>query len=236
MSKIIKAVALFVGLGVAQNAVAANLLQNGGFETPVQQFPDFASFNVPKGSNLITDWTVVQGNVDLTTNADYGPGINTLDTASKQDIDLIGDTNGSNGVKGGLSQTFATTAGQLYKLTFDYSHNNGTFSPDYAAQVTLADALTSSTIVTFEVAQNFGAAPWVASSTTFTATSDSTLLSFIDTRGAFNAGVYLDDVDVEAVRASTTPLPGALPLLISGVGGMVMLARRKQKKAAAIKV
>jgi hypothetical protein len=80
---------------------------------------------------------VVQGNVDLTTTANYGPGPNTLNPSSVQDVDLIGDTNGSNGVFGGLSQSFATIPGQQYRLTFDYSHNNGTFSPDYAVQVYL---------------------------------------------------------------------------------------------------
>jgi len=54
MGKTLKALALIVGLGVAQNASADNLLVNGGFETPVQVGPLFAAFNVPAGSSLIT--------------------------------------------------------------------------------------------------------------------------------------------------------------------------------------
>jgi hypothetical protein len=223
-------------LALPQHARAANLLVNGGFETPVQGPPNFAAFNVPAGSPLITGWTIVQGNVDLTTTVNYGPGTNTLDPASVQDIDLIGDTNGSGGVKGGLSQSFATIAGQQYRLTFDYSHNNGTFSPDYAAQVTVADGnAPANSIFSVEVSQVFGQAPWQAFSQTFIAASDLTLLTFIDTRGAFNAGIYLDDVDVEALAAGETPLPGALPLLVSGLGifGLIATGKRKRKAVAA---
>jgi hypothetical protein len=74
MGKTLKALALIVGLGVAQNASADNLLVNGGFETPVQGGPLFAAFNVGVGNPLITGWTVVQGNVDLTKHLLLRPG------------------------------------------------------------------------------------------------------------------------------------------------------------------
>jgi hypothetical protein len=213
---------------------------NGGFEVPVQGPPNYASFNVPAGSSLITGWSVVQGNVDLTTNANYGAGPNSLDPASVQDIDLIGDSNGSGGVFGGLSQTFATTPGQEYQLTFDYSHNNGTFSSSgYAASVAVADGNSpGSTIYSGAVSQAyvpgqlFGHSIWQAFSQDFIATSDLTILTIIDTQGAFNAGIYLDDVDVEPVVAGETPLPGALPLFASGLGVIGLIARRKRKQAA----
>jgi hypothetical protein len=47
----------------------------------------------------------------------------------------------------------------------------------------------------------FPSGGWQTFSQNFTAISDLTLLTFIDTRGAFNAGIYLDDVSVEAVSA-----------------------------------
>ena len=175
-------------------------------------------FNIPANSTYITGWTVVQGNVDLTTDANYGPGNNTLHPGSVQDVDLIGDTNGSGGVKGGLSQSFATITGQAYRLAFDYSHNPGTISPDYAAQVTVADAILATTIFSVEISQLFGLAPWQSFSQDFIATSDSTLLTFIATRGGFNAGIYLDEVSVEPVNA--VPLPAALPLFAGGLGLM----------------
>jgi hypothetical protein len=240
MGKTLKALALIVGLGVAQNASADNLLVNGGFEVPVQGAPNFAAFNIPAGSSLITGWNVVQGNVDLTTTANYGPGPNTLNPSSVQDVDLIGDTNGSNGVFGGLSQSFATIPGQQYRLTFDYSHNNGTFSPDYAVQVTVADAHTpANTVFSVEQSQaffpqaGFPSGGWQTFSRDFSANSDLTLLTFIDTRGAFNAGIYLDDISVQAVSSVPGPIAGAgLPGLIAACGGLLGWWRRRQQKTA----
>jgi hypothetical protein len=241
MGKTLKALALIVGLGVAQNASADNLLVNGGFEVPVQGAPNFATFNIPAGSTLITGWTVVQGNVDLTTTANYGPGPNTLNPSSVQDVDLIGDNRGSGGVFGGLSQSFATILGQLYRLTFDYSHNNGVESPNdnYAAQVTVADAHAPvNTVLSAVVSQAFipgGVFPtggWQTFSQNFTANSDLTLLTFIDTQGAFDAGIYLDDVSVQALSAVPGPIAGAgLPGLIAACGGLLSWWRRRRKIA-----
>ena len=241
MGKILKALALIVGLGVAQNAAASNLLVNGGFEVPVQGPPDYAAFNVPAGSSLITDWTVVQGNVDLTTTANYGPGPNTLDPGSVQDVDLIGDINAApDGKFGGLSQSFATTSGQEYRLKFDYSHNNGNYSSNYAASVTVADGnAPANTIFSGGVSQafisgvGFPSGGWQPFSQDFTATSDLTLLTFIDTQGAYDAGIYLDDVSVEPLNG-TTPIPGALPLFASGAGVLGFFGWRRKKKSAAL--
>jgi hypothetical protein len=170
----------------------------------------------------------------------YGPGPNTINPSSLQDVDLIGDTRGSGGVFGGLSQSFATVVGQPYQLMFDYSHNNGTFSPDYAAQVTVADAhAPANTVLSVEVSQPFfpGAVfptgGWQTFSQNFIANSDLTLLSFIDTRGAFNAGIYLDDVSVQAVSAVPGPIVGAgLPGLMLACGGLLGWWRWKRKGAA----
>lgn len=214
-------IAFLVAIVFVRNATA-DIIFNGNFEVPVQGPPNYATFNIPAGSTYISGWTVVQGNVDLTTTANYGPGTNTLDPNSVQDIDLIGDANGSGGVFGGLSQTFTTLAGQQYLLTFDYSHNPGTFSPDYAAQVTVADANAPGNIVlSAEISQPYGPAPWVAFAQTFTANSTSTVLTFIATRGASNAGIYLDDVSIVPV-----PEPGSTFLLLLGLFSVGLVAHR----------
>ena len=218
---------------------SADQLVNGGFEVPVQVAPNYATFNIPAGSTYITGWTVVQGNVDLTTTANYGPGPNTLDPLSVQDVDLIGDTNGSGGVFGGISQTFATLVGQQYQLTFDYSHNSGTLSPSgfYTAQVTVADASNpSSTVLSTQVSQanggGFGTTPWVAFSQTFTANSTSTTLTFIDTQGAFNAGVYLDDVSVKPVVAGVPDSGSTFGLLAVALAALVGASRFRSLRLA----
>ena len=234
-AKAAAALIIFAALGTAQEATATNLLVNGGFETDVQVGPNFATFNIPAGSSTITGWNVVQGNVDLTTAVNYGPGINTLDLASVNDVDLIGDTNALPHGFGGLSQSFATVAGQTYQLTFDYSHNNGTFSSNgYAADVTVADAnAPANTVLSTEVSQAFNQNGWVAFSQNFTANSDLTLLEFIDTQGASNAGVYLDDVSVEAVTApvltGAAPEPSTWAMMILGFAGLGFMYRRRNR-------
>lgn len=233
---IVKALVLTASIGVASEA-SANLLVNGGFEVPVQGPPNFAAFNVPAGSSLITGWTIVQGNVDLTTTANYGPGVNTLHPSSVQDIDLIGDTRGSGGVFGGISQSLATIVGQLYQLTFDFAHNNGGFSANgYAAQVTVADAnAPANAVLSTEISRVFNELGWEAFSQTFTANSDLTLLSFIGTRGAFNAGIYLDEVSVVAVTAvPAVPEPSTWATMILGLAGIGFMAYRRKSNPASM--
>ena len=223
---------LIIGLVMIRD-VSADLLTNGGFEVPVQGPPDFATFNIPAGSTYITGWTVTQGNVDLTTTANYGPGPNTLDPTSVQDVDLIGDTAGSGGVFGGIKQTFATIVGQQYTLTFDYSHNSGTLSPSgfYAASVTVADASNpANTALSTSVSQpnggGFRTTPWVAFSQTFTANSTSMTLTFIDTQGASNAGIYLDDVSVTPLAAVAPDSGSTWAMMLLGLLGLGFLAHR----------
>ena len=215
---------------VVIRTTSADLLVNGNFEVPVQGPPNYATFNIPAGSTYITGWTVVQGNVDLTTTANYGPGPNTLDLTSVQDIDLIGDTAGSGGVFGGLSQTFTTVVGQQYQLTFDYSHNPGAFSATYAAQVTVADASApANTVLNTQVSQAFGPAPWVSFSMTFTANSTSSILTFIDTAGGSNGGIYLDDVSVNPVSATVADSGYTGAMLLLGLLSVALLAHRWRK-------
>lgn len=217
MRNVLKAFLLIASLGAA-HAAAANVLVNGGFESPVQGPTDFATFNIPAGSTYITGWTVTQGNVDLTTTANYGPGPNTLDPLSKQDVDLVGDGAGN----GGLSQTFTTVAGQHYLLTFDYSHNQGAANAgsSFAASVTAGDLSTT-------VSQTARVHDWVAFSQSFTATSDSTLLTFLNTQGGSNGGIYLDDVSVTPLTAAV-PEPSTWAMMILGFLGLGFLAHRRR--------
>jgi hypothetical protein len=230
----LKALLLIASLGVAQDAAAANLLVNGSFEDPVQGGPLFATFNIPAGSTQITGWTVVQGNVDLTNTCCYARSY-----AGSQAVDLIGDSNGTSGVFGGLSQTFATTQGQEYRLTFAYSHNNGTYSPDYAVQVTVADAnAPGNSVLSAEASQAYywnwhsqADDVYDLFSQTFVASSSSTILTFMDTRGGFNAGIYLDDVSVEVVTAAV-PEPSTWAMMVLGFTGVGFMTYRRRKPAA----
>jgi hypothetical protein len=138
-------------------------------------------------------------------------------------------------VFGGLSQTFATTLNQEYRLTFAYFHNNGTPSIDYAVQVTVADAnAPANSVLSVERSQAYNQSGYDLFSQTFLANSSSTILTFIDTRGAFNAGIYLDDVSVEAVAA--VPEPSTWAMMILGFAGVGFMAYRRCNQSAALSV
>ncbi len=229
---IFAALLLIISLVVIRDA-SANLLVNGDFEVPVQVAPIYATFNIPAGNPYITGWTIVQGNVDLTTTANYGAGPNDLDPSSVQDVDLIGDIFAPPGGAGGLSQSFATVFGQQYQLTFHYSQNNGSFSPVYAAQVTLADGHNSAnTTLSYVVSEpyvgssQFGLPIWELSSQIFTANSDLTLLSFINTLGGSQGGIYLDNVSVTPVGPSVPDSGSTLAMMLLGLFGLGFLAHR----------
>jgi hypothetical protein len=104
--------------------------------------------------------------------------------------------------------------------------------------VTVADAnAPANTVLSVERAQAYSGpffAPWVTFSQNFIANSDSTLLTFINTRGASNAGIYLDDVSVERVAPVAVPGPvvgAGLPGIIAALGGLIAFARRRRQQA-----
>ena len=234
-SDILKALVLIVSLGVAQDAAASNLITNGSFENPVEGAAQgFAAFNIPANSSLITGWNVVQGNVDLT-NICCTPAYDGV-----QAVDLIGDDRATGGVFGGLSQTFATTLNQQYTLTFAYSHNLGGSASVYAAQVTVADAnAPANTVLSDQVTHLFTQSGYSIFSENFTANSTSTILTFIDTQGAFNAGIYLDDVSVTPFTPTTTgavPEPSTWAMMILGFAGVGFMAYRRKSKPALMAV
>lgn len=102
------AVACFGGiLLVFPGEAAASLIVNGGFEAPVAT-PPFQTLT----GNQLTGWTIISGSIDLING--YWPAFE-----GKQSIDLAGSTR--NG--GSLEQTFATTIGESYLLTFNYTNN-----------------------------------------------------------------------------------------------------------------
>ena len=92
-------------------ATPVNLLTNGGFESPVVGQP--GSFINETGTG-VTGWTVTTNNVDVVS----GGASNPAAFEGLQYLDLVGT-----GSTGGIAQSFATTIGQAYLLTFEYSNN-----------------------------------------------------------------------------------------------------------------
>ncbi len=201
-------------LGLSAIAPAhANLVLNGSFETPIVGGSPFVTLN--SGSLALPNWSIL-GSIDHIGN--YWQA-----SDGNQSIDLNGF-----GLVGTISQTLATTPGQLYELTFDMAGN-----PDFGSVKTLlvqVDAVAQP--FNFDsTGKSHGAMGWVSHSLLFTATDALTTLMFqsltIDVlapapvSNMFSYGPALDNVAVNAV-----PVPAAVWLLGSALLGLGVIRRR----------
>ncbi|MCA2719617.1 MAG: choice-of-anchor C family protein [Microcystis sp. M169S2] len=192
---------------------AANLIQNGSFENGVAS--DLLQ-TINAGSTVITGWTVSQGLIHY---------INRLWKASNGSISLH---LGAGASPGGIKQTFNTTVGGTYRVTFDLAGNPNA-SPIIKEMRVSAGG--SSADFSFDTTgksrSNMG---WVSNSWDFTANSTTTTLEFIDLTNSFLtnsfAGPALDNVSVIALSPPPTPTPipepssvlGLLSLGVLGIG------------------
>ncbi len=189
-------------------SVSLEALTNGGFE-----------------DNLV-GWTS-SGNLSVKNAAPY------VTTEGAKLVAFNSDQLTPNGV---LSQTFATTVGQSYQLSFDVGAL-GYNTNEQRCQVSLvgSSSLVSETIAIR--APNAGNTRWVAKSYNFTANSTSTTLTFTDvSTNTANIDLVLDNVRLGAstsrtLAVTTVPTAGAnitiSPADISGNsnGGTGLLRR-----------
>lgn len=193
--------------------MAAESLINGGFEAPIVAGPCC----VTSPPTAIPGWTPTP-NVNVVAGT-FSSSAGNLAKEGNQYLDLVGE-----GGQGSISQSFATIIGQVYNLNFWYSHN--LFSGLNSASARLsAGSLSDSITHTGGTNANLN---WVYYSNTFTANANTTTLSFVNTAGAGNEGVFLDAVSVVAV-----PEPGTWALLILGFGLVGGAMRRRSTLAFA---
>jgi choice-of-anchor C domain-containing protein len=168
----------------SQDAPPVNLLVNGSFE----EGPYVDDWGVPldPGSTAMPGWVVTHGQIDYITNlwnaADGGRSL---------------DLNGSPGV-GGVAQTFATRAGQRYRVTFALAGNP---TGDVTLMSLAVSAAGQSQAFTFDTTgmsdDNMG---WEDTTWEFVATGDQTTLEIYSADGSNPwGGPALDNVSVVAV-------------------------------------
>ncbi|GBD54571.1 hypothetical protein BGM30_36640 [Microcystis aeruginosa NIES-298] len=187
------------------------MIQNGSFETATVN-PGASFIGLGAGSTAITGWTVSQGSIDY---------IGTLWQASNgsRSLDLSGEN------AGGIQQTFNTTVGKTYRVTFDLAGNTFT-SPTIKDMRVSAGG--SSADFSFDTTgksnSNMG---WLSKSWDFTANSTTTTLEFISLTNSF-AGPALDNVSVIALSPPSIPEPSSvLGLLSLGVLGIGSALKRQ---------
>lgn len=197
----------------AGHASAGDLIINGNFSEPnAATLPNDGSVYkfVYAGDPSLTGWTVTSGSVetDLTTST-FGTS---TASGNPQNLDLDGNSAGT------IAQSFATTMGQTYSLSFYYSDNP--YGSGAAATVSASDSSLTPLSITHSDAA-YGSLNWQYVQVNFIATSTSSTLTFASNDPASSTtGILLDNVRVSAV-----PEPSSIVLFGLGGLGVVAIAR-----------
>lgn len=204
-------------LVIGSSAAQANLVVNGSFEHGIE--PGLF-INLLGGSTAITGWVVTGSKID------YVGSIWQASDGSRS-LDLDGSTLPQ--ANGGVAQTFATTPGVAYTVTFDMAGNPANTPTLKPMRVSAAgqsqDFMFDITGATFD---HMG---WLAKTWTFTAVAATTTLEFrsLTPPGQMGWGAALDNVSVSAV-----PEPGAWVLMLAGLTGFTGLTRRSGARRQAV--
>ena len=186
---------ILITLATAGTAEATNLINNGSFEIGINPGATFIRLN--QVSTGIDNWTITGPGPNI----DY---IGNLWEASdgRRSIDLDGQI----GSAGGIQQTFNTTIGQEYLVTFDLAGNPFRGPQIKQMRVEAAGQFSDFTFdITGKSVNNMG---WTSESWNFTANELQTTLQFTSLTGS-GWGPALDNVNV-------VPVPEPLTILGSG--------------------
>ncbi len=194
----------------AASLTRANSIVNGSFETPSVPTGFFTNFL--GGSTAITGWTVVGPEASIVSGTYASLGFTFPAEDGKQWLDLTADgTNTAQGVK----QTFATTPGMTYNLSYFVGNQ---FDPGgiWGTTSTVNVLLNGVLIQTSTNSMGAGGTTqvWEQFSTSFLATSSSTTLEFLNGDPPNDNSNGLDNVVVTPGSVVSTPEPSTLLLLL----------------------
>lgn len=192
--------------GISNASAAVSLITDGNFESIAAYGTGTGATFRTVGPNdpFITGWSVGDTSVDVIRNG-YG-------AISGNSIDLLGTPG-----PGSIQQSFSALANMTYELDFDLFRNGSTG----IANVTFGGVTTRFVADTFTAARRI--------SLFFTAATDGpSLLKFESNNVVANSGAVIDNVSVTAV-----PEPETYALLLTGLGFVAFMARRRQQQRQA---
>jgi choice-of-anchor C domain-containing protein len=213
----------------AQSAYAVSIT-NGGFDAPPAATDPFNY--IPAGGPELTGWTVGGNGVDHIGNA-WQPqnGANSLDLSGQ-----FGSGHGS------ISQQLSgLTIGQEYKISFYMSGNIGSGQDTKSLDLGLYDDASLS-LASFEDGAGYIYntllnnnsnldMKWALETFTFVASQSAYYLAFFDTSASgSNSGAAIDNISIAST--AVTPIPPAILLFASALGGMGFFGYRRKKQAA----
>lgn len=204
------ACALLLGIGAS---ASANLLQNGGFESGNYVDAGSGFMTLVPGNTDLSGWTVLGDSIDW-----IGPYWQSSEGDHSLDLNGLGT--------GGIMQSFSTTTGVTYRVSFDLA-GNPVLGP---AQKIMASVLVGNDPVNYEFdttgksVSNMG---WTTKSFDFTAGIGGSSMLIFASQVDGPCGPALDNVRVEQV----VPEPSTLVMCITGVGSLLGMAMRRRRSA-----
>jgi choice-of-anchor C domain-containing protein len=220
MKRVLKLAIGLVLFLVCVGTVSANLVTNGGFESPAYQ----NQITTLTGSQL-SGWTIDKGDVQVIKNTFWTPA------EGIQSLDMSGTTPGN------IRQTISTEPGATYTMTFRMAGNpdgNGKgLGYELKELEVYWDGTAISPTYTFDTTGKSRASMgWVlVTIPNLKATKSTTEIAFVTKAPAGAYGIALDDISVEDPPTPAPEFPSlALPVgFLIGFAGIIMVIRNSKE-------